>query len=77
MRPEDVTIAPAAQRFCGIADIDLDEVRDARARGQYFLDDEVAEGWYVVIAERQGAEGKLRMLCGPEEHIIADVRLID
>lgn len=78
MRPEDVIIAPAAQRFCGANEIELGEVRDARARGQYVWEgQELEEGWYVVVADRQWGVGRLRLLCGPEGHIVADVRLID
>jgi hypothetical protein len=79
MRPEDVTVDVAAQRFCGANGISLEEVRLARVAGQprYEEGSNPEEGWLVVEWERPGGAQMLRLVCGPELHRVADVRLID
>lgn len=77
-RPEDVEILPAAQRFADGQGINLWELREGWATGVHLADWErqpFPKGWSAILADRADG-GKLRLLCGPEEHLIADVRLV-
>ena len=77
-RPEDVRVGQAAQIFCRDNQVDLDEVRHARATGEPAVWEglDLEEGWYVFEGERLHGDGRLRLLVGPDSVTVADVRLI-
>lgn len=79
MRPKDVEILPAAQRWSAANGVDVHEVREARAVGQPLWEGtDLDAGWLVVLGPPRADGRRLRMLCGQKDlSQVADVRLVE
>lgn len=76
MRPEDVELGPETQRFAHDNDIELADVRHARATAgeQTWMDDQPIEGEWLVFFGSTPDGRRLRMVCGPQLNIVATFR---
>ena len=73
MRPEQITLGEAVQRFCEENELAPSEVREARA--QVAGVPMFQEGDWLVVIGRLPSDGReVRLICGPEATHVAIVR---